>query len=357
MSWHQGNSYSKEEYVDKWEREDNLAASPKVEFEDGMDQYEDGGEKDFKMYFWEGEDPTVSSGQYQLQRKGEKKTFQCLLCLIPLSSLETMMSHKQGAKHTRKVIAKQEEVREMFYRGEISREEEEREINKEWIMPVSNPQSLKIKVPVRLHEKILECEEPVVGLDFVTELLPESDPEMEPQYSCKLCGSTGPANGMFTHLMGGTHRHAFLDEMGESFHKRDAKSMMRRVKLFAENKMKLANKIKTVQCDASYPWPAGKAPWSLEMGGNGIPPQAKHSLPSSRVRARAASVTSTPEPLLPAPGSFQKPRNAEEAQKMLDLARRMMEKVADFAKKEHKVLEQEAVVIKQAFNVGGKGPF
>ena len=62
-------------------------------------------------------------------------------------------------------------------------------------MPVSNPQSLKmkvnaapgkgnfisleiVKVPVRLHEKILDCEEPVVGLDFIVELLPESDPEV-----------------------------------------------------------------------------------------------------------------------------------------------------------------------------------
>merc|ERR1719184_281456 len=94
----------KEEYVDKWEREDDLVASPKVEFDDGMK--EDQG--DSKMDFWGGEDPTANSGQYRLQRKGEKKTFQCLLCLIPLSSLETMMSHKQGAKHTRKVIAKQE---------------------------------------------------------------------------------------------------------------------------------------------------------------------------------------------------------------------------------------------------------
>ena len=149
MSWHQGNSYSKEEYVGKWEREDDLAASPKVEFE-GPDQ--DG--KDFKMDFWEGEDPSASSGQYQLQRKGEKKTFQCLLCLIPLSSLETMMSHKQGAKHTRKVIAKQEEVREMFYREEISRSTEEEELNKEWIVPVSNPQSLKIKVKAGLGNGI-----------------------------------------------------------------------------------------------------------------------------------------------------------------------------------------------------------
>ena len=35
-----------------------------------------------------------------------------------------------------------------------------------------------MQVPVRLHEKILECEEPVVGLDYITELLPESDPEV-----------------------------------------------------------------------------------------------------------------------------------------------------------------------------------
>ena len=33
-------------------------------------------------------------------------------------------------------------------------------------------------MPVRLHEKILECEEPVVGLDHILELLPESDPEV-----------------------------------------------------------------------------------------------------------------------------------------------------------------------------------
>ena len=150
MSWNKGNSYSKQEYVDKWEREDDLAASPKVEFEDGMDQ--DLDEKDFKMNFWEGEDPTATSGQYQLQRKGEKKTFQCMLCLIPLSSLETMMSHKQGAKHTRKVIAKQEEVREAFYRNNISRDEEEEELNKEWILPVSNPESLKSKVSEALRK-------------------------------------------------------------------------------------------------------------------------------------------------------------------------------------------------------------
>merc|ERR1719430_460152 len=208
------------------------------------------------MEFEEGEDPTPSSGQYQLQRKGEKKTFYCNLCKIPLSSFETMMSHKQGAKHTRKVIAKQEEVREAFYRNNISRDEEEEELNKEWILPVSNPESMKSKVPVRLHEKIIELRDPVVGLSHIEELIPENDPEMEPQYTCRLCGSKGPANGMFTHLMGGTHRRAFLEMKKEYFHKGKTEAMMRRVKLYAENKMRLADKIKTVKCNASYPWPA-----------------------------------------------------------------------------------------------------
>ena len=126
------------ESVNNWfTSEDDLAASPKAEFDE---------DNKFKMEFEEGEDPTPSSGQYQLQRKGEKKTFYCNLCKIPLSSFETMMSHKQGAKHTRKVIAKQEEVREAFYRKNISRDEEEEELNKEWILPVSNPESMKSKV-------------------------------------------------------------------------------------------------------------------------------------------------------------------------------------------------------------------
>ena len=132
------------EPVNRWfTSEDNLAASPKAEFDEA---------NKFKMELEEGEDPTYSSGQYQLQRKGEKKTFYCNLCKIPLSSFETMMSHKQGAKHTRKVIAKQEEVREAFYRNNISRHEEEEELNREWILPVSNPESLKSKVSEALRK-------------------------------------------------------------------------------------------------------------------------------------------------------------------------------------------------------------
>ena len=34
------------------------------------------------------------------------------------------------------------------------------------------------QVPVRLHEKIIELRDPVVGLSHIEELIPENDPEV-----------------------------------------------------------------------------------------------------------------------------------------------------------------------------------
>ena len=65
---------------------------------------------------------------------------------------------------------------------------------------IPNPVSVKKKIPIRLHEKVREAKDPVVGLKFITELLPENDPEMEPHYECQLCSAQGQANGMFSHL-------------------------------------------------------------------------------------------------------------------------------------------------------------
>ena len=37
---------------------------------------------------------------------------------------------------------------------------------------------INFQVPVRLHEKILELQDPVVGLAYIEELIPENDPEV-----------------------------------------------------------------------------------------------------------------------------------------------------------------------------------
>lgn len=77
----------------------------------------------------------------------------CELCELELSSLETRLSHEQGAKHARKAIAKREEQEVLVLRGELPREELERE----WIVAIANPESGRRNVPVRLHERVREC--------------------------------------------------------------------------------------------------------------------------------------------------------------------------------------------------------
>ena len=71
--------------------------------------------------------------------------------------------------------------------GGMNRHEAERTIAR--VIPIPNPESTKKKVPVRLHEKIKETRDPVVGLDFIQEYIAVSDPEMEPHYECDLCGN------------------------------------------------------------------------------------------------------------------------------------------------------------------------
>ena len=145
-------------------------------------------------------------GNLEIQRKGVKNTYYCQVCLVFLSSLETMMSHTSGAKHQKKMLAleREQETRARLGRGDPTEK-------LPGVIQVPNPESAKVKVPIRLHERIRETAEPVIGLMYVKEFLAASDPEMEPYYSCELCGSKGTSNSMFSHLMGFKHRQTCVD--------------------------------------------------------------------------------------------------------------------------------------------------
>ena len=43
-------------------------------------------------------------GLPEKQKKGDKKTFYCEICLIELNSLDTMKSHVSGVKHMKKKL-------------------------------------------------------------------------------------------------------------------------------------------------------------------------------------------------------------------------------------------------------------
>ena len=148
-------------------------------------------------------------GVPEVQRKGVKNTFYCSVCYVELSSQETMKSHSNGAKHQKKVLALKRDREEKIRKGLMSDQEE-----LPGIRPIPNPESTKVKIPIRLQQRIRGTEEPVVGLKYVKEYLTKSDPQMEPHYECELCGNKGTSNSMFSHLMGHKHRKEFAEKKG-----------------------------------------------------------------------------------------------------------------------------------------------
>jgi len=271
------------------------------------------------------------------QKKGEKKTFYCQICLIELNSLDTMRSHVKGVKHMKKDLQLQAQKEEKIRKGEISRQEADRGPR---VIPIPNPESTKKKVPIRLHEKIKETRDPVVGLDFIREYIAVSDPEMEPHYECDLCGNQGIANGMFSHLMGHRHRQRFVEEIYKDDPSRvmdlSQGDLLKYARKHSENNDDLGKRIRCRRSDEEYPWPPGKAPWATERGGTGIPPDGarenwgknQHFRQEEDIKpvvvGRVFSDSKEKRGGLPSLETLQAPKNQEEAMKMIRLGEKML---------------------------------
>eukprot|EP00092_Neocalanus_flemingeri_P031562 GFUD01034273.1.p1 GENE.GFUD01034273.1~~GFUD01034273.1.p1 ORF type:complete len:411 (+),score=130.26 GFUD01034273.1:51-1283(+) len=284
-----------------------------------------------------------SFGQVEKQRKGEKRTFYCEMCLVELSSLDTMKSHVSGVKHMKKQLALSNDRDDKVRRGLMT--EKEAMMSEPRVKPIPNPESVKKKVPIRLQEKIKETMDPVVGLRYVKEFIAVSDAEMEPHYECELCGAMGQSNGMFSHLMGHKHRQRFIEDIS-----RDDPRMLNltqaellyKAKEYNENNHKLSDLIRTTRSDEKYPWPPGKAPWTVERGGTGIPPDgARDNFGKNGHGARyeqegprsAEDGTGMIDRLvkLPAPGMVRAPSSREEAKKMMEDGRKLLTMAMGFS--------------------------
>jgi len=274
-----------------------------------------------------------SVGHVEKQIKGNKQTFYCDICLVELSSLDTMKSHVAGVKHQKKEMTVKKEWEEKVLRGEITEEEAKSQMPR--VKPIANPESVKKKIPVRLHERVRDSKDPVVGLSYVTEYLPESDPEMEPFYECSLCGNQGQANGMFSHVMGGNHRKQFMAMVVKHGSSNPTRSQLLRIaNKYSENDKKLSILIKTIQSDLEYPWPPSKAPWAVERGGSGVPPVgARGHTGSGRDKRRDMKEVSkvTRNCKLPAPSSVGPPSSDQEAQRMIEVGKRLVEMAMEFS--------------------------
>ena len=161
---------------------------------------------------------------------------------------------------------------------------------------------------------------------------------------------------MFSHIMGYKHRQMFVEET----YKDDPKvldlsqsELLSYARRHAENGDNLNERIKTRRSDEEYPWPAGKAPWSVERGGTGIPPdrarenwgQNADSLDEKLGVAERQRVRGSEERgrgregesrrfSLTSLSAIPAPADQQEALKMISIAEKLLEKGMDVLKPE-----------------------
>ena len=115
--------------------------------------------------------------------------------------------------------------------------------------------------------------------------------------------------------------------------------MLRAVKPYNENNRRLNDLITTKISDLEYPWPPGKAPWAAEWGGSGVPPVVREGGPFSAEKKPVVNGGSK----LPPPDSILPPSSVEEAIRMLEVGKRIIELGMGFSKAG--VSEKDARVI------------
>lgn len=235
-------------------------------------------------------------------KKGQRETFFCNICFVELSSREVKFSHQEGVKHRLKL--------------EQKRISDPHRV----IVQIPNPAGIKKNPPIRLYQKIQKYPDPVVGLKFVEEFICLSNEELEPRYECSLCGSVGDTNAMLSHVLGKKHRQKFFEKKYRGREISSKYMLAKMAKDYAENEK--TYRIRTHRSDARYPWPAGKAPWSIEQGGNGIAP----------VGLRGTVVTSSGKVSLPEIETMGEV-NEGTLEMFVDYAAEVAEKISSFNRK------------------------
>jgi len=249
------------------------------------------------------------------------QSFVCEVCNLELNSEVTFASHIGGSRHVKKV------------------KEHAAEKGHCLVLPPST--QTRVKVPVTLHKMTEECNEPLVGLSCVTEVVPISDQEMEPQYYCTLCSQQGQAYCMLLHLKGKVHRQRWVEvkfpgavdmvDLSQAQLREQAMLLDER-KEEKDQQNSGKSMVKTIYSDEAFPWPAGKAPWLVENGGTGVVPNGALERFGMSRDFRQISMEENSESAgayhaLPAVENVPAPRNIQEAQQMLALA----ESLADSA--------------------------
>jgi hypothetical protein len=128
-----------------------------------------------------------------------------------------------------------------------------------------------------LQAKLMATKKPIVGLKFIDEIMPRKNTEMEPYYTCNLCGNIGESNAMANHVVQPGHIQKFFEKLFPGRPPLEKAYLEDQAQLYKDNDR--LHFINTHRSDLLFPWPQGQAPWSAKQGGGGIaPPYARENI-------------------------------------------------------------------------------
>merc|ERR1719309_28354 len=145
---------------------------------------------------------------------------------------------------------------------------------------------------------------------------------------------------MFSHIMGFNHRRKVIEKHRNASIDWTQQQCLVWATNHAENSSMLSNSINTVRDDALYPWPSGKAPWSIEKGGTGLPPEdSKENFGRNTMERKHVPPPSQGELF-----SERKPTTTEEMQKFVNDIKTKYEWAFDGKKELESVLRRFRMV-------------
>ena len=132
----------------------------------------------------------------------KQKSFFCLVCNCDLKDPKSLRDHVNGYNHVRKAYAKK---RETWGQPKDPQNAPRKMVNKKE-RPV-------IDVGMRLEQRLKECGEPAIGLEYITEYMNPRDKTDYRMYTCRLEGcksAWGTSDDMYNHIKNHKHQKNFF---------------------------------------------------------------------------------------------------------------------------------------------------
>ncbi|XP_066303083.1 scaffold attachment factor B2-like isoform X1 [Branchiostoma lanceolatum] len=136
----------------------------------------------------------------EIHRKQFPDEYFCHICQAKCTSESQFESHNSGARHKKNLAAVEKGIKP----APVAKSKPAGASSKKATIVDTLNQS-------RCMDTLEQMDEPLVGLDYITEFQNE-DPDIEEHYVCNLCDSKCDPRTLNTHVIGARHRLAYLKE-------------------------------------------------------------------------------------------------------------------------------------------------